>query len=110
ALEIGPGGAVEDDDALGEESAQTSRAGSGAHAGHDSGRGTGCIDRPARDPGSGTTFVCWRLVEASAAPEGDRFGEAAAFLRGRIRIQVGVVPLQEAPPRAREADGGAADG
>src|SRR5262245_33388323 len=59
---------------------------------------------PPGDPAVGTTFVRWRLGEASAAPEGDRLREAAAFLRGLIRIQIGVVPLQEAPPRGREAD------
>ena len=47
-LEIGPRGAVEDDDALGEEGAQTSRACSGAHIRHDSGTGRRCKDRPGR--------------------------------------------------------------
>src|SRR6266481_2485824 len=65
---------------------------------------------PPVPPASGPRSCARVSGEASAAPEGDRFREAAAFLGGLIGIQIGVIPLQEAPPRGREADGGALDG
>src|SRR5262245_11675546 len=41
-----------------------------------------------------------------AAPERDRFGEPPALLRALIGVQVGVVLLQEPPPRPQELRAG----
>src|SRR5437870_10082780 len=65
---------------------------------------------PAADGAAPTTFVrrdSLRSKRALAAPERHRLGEAAAFFRGLVGVQIGVVALQEAPPRGREATGGA---